>query len=455
MSRLQKSALGAALALGFLLSLGIGSSGFSWVFSQRKASARASFRPAQGPRVDRDARLGRRRFASDRVLVRLRDSVPAGTEEAYLGSCQLRAIHRIPGVDVYRAQTPAGMTVAQTLAVLRANPDVAYANPDYRTRIAVVPNDPYFLPYQYNLDNRGSVLNLSSTLHLQTTAHADIKATAAWEETQGDPETVIAVLDTGVDMSHVELANKVVSGGHDFVNNDDDATDDSWHGTHVAGIAAAETGNGEGIAGVAWNCKILPVKVMDQDGNGYYSALIEGITWAADNGAKVINLSVGGDVDDPALEEACRYAYDKNVVVVAAVGNDTTTVLYPAAYDAYVLAVASTDYNDEWSSFSNSGPQVDVAAPGVYILGPVPQWFVGPGYEPYVFATGTSMATPHVSGMAALLLSAKPWLAAKDVMAIIRYTADDVNKADDPGRDDHIGYGRINMERALVPYVLK
>ncbi len=327
MSRLQRSALAALMALGLFLSLGPGSSSFSWVFSQKRASARAAFRPARGPRVERDTRLSRRRFATDRVLVKLRDTIPAGTEEAYLGSCQLRAIHRIAGVDVYRAQTPAGMTVGQTLAVLRANPGIAYANPDYRTRIAVVPNDPYFRPYQYNLDNRGGVLNIGSTISLETTAHADIKAAAAWEVTQGDPETVIAVLDTGVDMSHVELANKVVSRGHDFVNNDEDASDDNWHGTHVAGVAAAETDNGVGIAGVAWNCKILPVKVMDQDGNGYYSALIEGITWAADNGAKVINLSVGGDVDDPALEDACQYAHDKNVVVVAAAGNDGLAVL--------------------------------------------------------------------------------------------------------------------------------
>ncbi len=204
------------------------------------------------------------------------------------------------------------------------------------------------------------------------------------------------------------------------------------------------------------NCKILPVKVTADDGNGYYSWIIDGIIWATDNGADVINLSLGGDFDDPFLEDACEYAFDRGVVVVAAAGNDYgASVVYPAAYDGYVLAVVATDFNDQTADFSSSGPQVDVGAPGVYILGPAPQWYVGEGYLPYVFASGTSQAAPHVSGMAALIKSLKPELEPADIMKIIRYTADDVNASVDRGRDNHIGYGRINMERALVPYILK
>jgi subtilisin family serine protease len=339
--------------------------------------------------------------------------------------------------------------------MLRRNGDIERARPDYLTRLADIPNDPFFPMFQYNLRNRGIVLEISDTIHPQTTAGADIKATAAWDETHGDPGVVIAVLDTGVDMTHPDLSAKVVSAGHDFVNDDEDATDDFWHGTHVAGVAAADTNNSEGIAGVAWNCKILPVKVMGAEGEGYYSWIIDGIVWAADQGAKVINLSLGGDADDPFLEDACKYAHDKGVVLVASAGNDAAAVVYPAAYDDYVLAVAATDYNDEWTDFSNFGPQVDVAAPGQWIMGPIPLWAPEEGYLPYAFASGTSMAAPHVSGMAALLFSLKPELKPDEVMAIIRYTADDVNKTAHPGRDDYIGYGRINMQRALAPYILK
>ena len=212
-----------------------------------------------------------------------------------------------------------------------------------------------------------------------------------------------------------------------------------------------------GIAGVAWNCRILPVKVTDATGDGFYSWIIDGIIWAADQGADVINLSLGGTSPDPFLEDACKYAHDKGVVVVAAAGNDgIATVSYPAAYDDYVLAVAASDYNDAIADFSSFGPEVDVAAPGVWILGPAPQWYVGDGFLPYLFASGTSMATPHVAGMAALIKSAKPDL---------------------PGRrhhEDHPLHRRRHQQRrpiraatttpataastwtrALVPYILK
>jgi len=441
------------LAFLVLLLLGLGALGSSQQrTSKRNVTARGS--EVRGFKVEKAARGRRAGRATDRVLVRFMSGVDEGSAEAFLQYHNLGKIRRIPGVGVYRAQVPAGVTVREIVSILRQSPDVAYAGPDYRTRVFAIPNDTYFTAYQYNLYNRGKAITIGSDIQIQPTSGADIKATTAWDQTQGDAGTVIAIVDTGVDMTHAELIHKVVSAGHDFINDDDDATDDNSHGTWVAGIAAAETNNNEGIAGVAWNCKVLPVKVMDSYGNGYYDQMIEGIIWAADNGAKVINISAGGDEDDAALEAACQYAYEKNVVVVAAAGNDGTSVSYPAAYDAYVLAVGATDYNDEVASFSNPGPQVDVAAPGVWILGPAPQWYVGTGNLPYVFASGTSGAAPEVAGLAALIISQKPWLTAKQVMNIIRYTADDVNKSSFPGEDDHVGYGRINMERALAPYKL-
>jgi thermitase len=420
----------------------------------RAASDRAPQR--RTPRAERaPLRRGRRGYASDRVMVRFRPEIDADYAEAVLRSYGFPAVRRIGPGGVYSVRTAPGVTVPRTLFMLRRNPDIDLARPDHRIRLADVPNDPYFSD-QYGLRNGGGILDIGPDLQPQMTAGADIKATTAWDSVKGDAETIIAIVDTGVDLTHPDLAGKIAPGGYDFANDDDDPTDDVWHGTHVAGIAAADTDNGVGIAGVAWNCRILPVKVTDANGDGYYSWIIDGITWAADHGAKVINISLGGDVDDPFLEDACKYAHDKGVVICAAAGNDGTLgVLYPAAYDAYVLAVAASDFNDAIADFSSYGPEVDVAAPGVWILGPAPQWYVGDGYPPYVFASGTSMAAPHVSGMAALVRSAKPGLSVDDVMKVLRYTADDINKSLFPGRDDHAGYGRVNMARALVPTILE
>lgn len=454
MKERTRKATRAALALVVILVLSTGSSDGSGVRRQKRVDS-AQLKPKRSVRIERPGPADRLPHARDRVLLRFRSEVSPEYAESLLQSYRFRKIRRIEPVGIFAVQIPENSSVEETLAVLSRNPDIERAGPDHRTRLFVTPNDTFFQRYQYNLQNRGTILEIAPDIRPQTKSGADIKATTAWDETKGDPAVLIAVLDTGVDMTHVELVNKVVSTGRDFVNDDMDATDDHWHGTHVAGVAAAETGNGTGIAGVAWNCRILPGKVIDADGTGYYSWLIDGIVWAVDEGAKVINLSLGGDEDDEFLESACKYAYDRGVVVVAASGNDGAAVGYPAAFDRYVLAVAATDYNDERASFSNFGPEVDVAAPGVYILGPCPQWYAGDGYLPYLFGSGTSQATPHVAGLAALILDVKPWLKAGEVMDIIRYTADDVNRSQYPGRDDYLGYGRINMQKALVPYILQ
>jgi subtilisin family serine protease len=141
--------------------------------------------------------------------------------------------------------------------------------------------------------------------------------------------------------------------------------------------------------------------------------------------------------------------------VIASVGNDAEGVLYPAAYDAYVLAVAATDYNDVRPSWSNTGPEVDVAAPGDLVLSTVPTWYFGPGSIPYGLGSGTSFACPHAAGMIALIISQKDWLTVDDLWNILRYTADDVNADELPGFDEEIGYGRINMDTAVVPINIK
>ena len=394
-----------------------------------------------------------RRFAEDRVLVKFRPGLAARSVRPLLEAYGSATIASVPGVALRVVAVPKGVTATEFLSALNRNPDVAVARPDPITRIAVRPNDKYFGD-QYALSNSGQVLD-DLPESPQGKAGADINATGGWDQTKGDSGVIIAVLDTGVELTHPDIKNKIVSPGKDFVNGDNDASDDHWHGTHVAGIAAAETNNELGIAGVAWDCAVLPGKIIDASGEGDYGALILAIYWAVDQGAKVINLSLGGEERDDDLLAALKDAYERNVIIVAAAGNEGGPVLYPAAYDRYCLAVAATDYNDNRADFSNMGPEIDVAAPGIDVLSLYPTWDTPAGFAPYAYANGTSMATPHVAGLAALLKSLKPWLTAGEVMNIIRYSADDVNADGFPGRDDQIGFGRINAERALAPYALK
>ncbi len=385
-------------------------------------------------------------YAPDQILVKFKPSVSAPSVRAVLSAYKTKEMKRIPKINVYQVKLPKDVSVEEMIYVMSQNPDIEYAEPNYKAYIAT--NDTFFR-YQYALQNTGQEIGIPGSPRGRE--RADIKAVSAWIETKGDPDTVIAIIDTGIDFEHPDIKDKIVSPGRDIVNGDDDPTDDNGHGTHVAGIAAASTNNDEGIAGVAWSCRVLPVKSMDEEGSGFYSWIIEGIEWAVDNGADVINMSLGGDVPAEALEDAVRYAFQNGVVVVAAAGNDSDSVLFPAAYDDYCLAVAATDYDDLRPDWSNFGPEVDVAAPGERIISLVPAWFFGPESFPYAYGTGTSASTPHVAGLAALIKSIKPWLTPGEIMNIIRYSADDVNSTDYPGVDEFIGYGRINMEKALVP----
>jgi thermitase len=314
---------------------------------------------------------------------------------------------------------------------------------------ATIPNDPLFF-YQYALLNNGQVFYPDK--NLRGTNAADIKATEGWSWSSGSSGTIIAIIDTGIALAHEDLKNKLLPG-YDFVNDDTDPQDDNGHGTFVASLAAAETDNGIGIAGVGWNASLLPVKVLDSEGNGSYLTIAAGIKYAADHGAKVINLSLGGDVDSFILKDACQYAYDKGCSLVAAAGDKgSDAVQFPAAYNSLCTAVGASDANDALAAFSNRGPQIDVVAPGVWVYG------ANPG-EPaqlrsYTWASGTSLAAAHVSGAVALLISYKPLLTNQQIMTIIKYTADDVNSGLKPGVDEDMGYGRINLQTLLSPYTL-
>jgi len=396
----------------------------------------------------------RQKYSPGKILVKFKPEISAQSSADILKAYQPKTYRLIPKINLYVMQVSEESTVEETLAALKNNPDVLYAEPDYRLRALTTPNDVFF-DYQYALYNPGGTLNLPD--YPVGKRGADIKATTAWDYVKGDPNLLIAVLDSGIDYNHPDLRNKVISTGKDFVNNDNDAFDDLWHGTHVAGIIAAETNNTEGIAGVAWNCRLLPGKVLSAEGEGDYSWLIEALIWAADYASGqakvgVINMSLGGDEPSQALENALKYAYEKGIVLVASAGNDGAAgVLYPAAYDQYCLAVGASDYNDAVADFSNYGPEVDVAAPGVWVLSTIPLAFVDPEYYPvpYAYASGTSMSAPHVAGFAALIKSAKPWLTAGEIMKLIKYTPDDIGSS---GMDEFAGYGRINTGKALAPY---
>lgn len=386
--------------------------------------------------------------ASDRILVKFKPMVSEQTISASVQSTNSYILKKISQLNIFLIHIPQETSIGEMVFTFQQNPDVEYAEPDYRARITTTPNDILF-EYQYALYNEGQAIGIPGSP--QGKNSADIKATSGWEETTGKDDVIIAILDTGVDLKHPDLINKLYANGYDFVNEDAEADDDHGHGTHVAGIAAAETDNNEGIAGVAWNCTILPVKVMDAEGEGYYSWMISGIDYAIQQGVDVINLSLGGDADSASLKNIVKAAFENDIVVVASAGNDSSPVLYPAAYDEFCLAVAASDYDDLRPEWSNYGSEVDVAAPGVRVLSCVPTWYWGPGSLPYAFSTGTSMSAPHVAGLAALIIGIKNWLSAEDIMNVIRYTSDDINNGEYPGKDEYIGYGRINMEKALVP----
>ena len=392
-------------------------------------------------------------YVDGQILVRFKPQTGAVVRAAALAALESSSIRRLARLDVHVVAIPPRETVEAMVEAYRRNPDVEFAEPNYLLRVSVTPNDTLF-QYQYALSNTGQTIG-SLPGSPKGQARADIRATAGWEESKGRPEVVIAVIDSGLDLAHPDLKNKVLNSGRDFVNNDFDASDDHGHGTMVAGIAAAETNNGEGVAGVAWLSKILPLKAMDSTGTGSTDKVAEAIRYAADNGAQVINLSLGTDQPSQTLREACKYASEKGAFIAAAAGNKGAAVHYPAAYDNYVFAVAATDYNDARADFSSLGAEVDAAAPGVRILAPYPTALTPAGYLPYAYGDGTSFATAHVSGMAALVKSLKPGLSPSQVMNILRYSADDVNAAAYQGKDEFLGYGRVNLEKAIVPLLLR
>ncbi|MBI5700086.1 S8 family serine peptidase [Candidatus Saganbacteria bacterium] len=326
---------------------------------------------------------------------------------------------------IYQIKFPADVDVEQAVREYQKDPAIEFAEPNYIYRAQVEPNDPRY----------GSQWNFPK-----------IDAPAGWDITTGEGSSVkIAILDTGIDYTHEDLGSKV-DLGYDFVNDDNNPIDDNGHGTHVSGIASAVTNNGIGVAGTSWSARLLAVKVLDSGGGGTSLGIANGLNYCLGRGVQIINMSFGDSMSSSTIKAATDNANAAGILLVAAAGNnDSSEPFYPAAYD-YIISVAATDQNDlrsVWGtgSASNYGTTVDVCAPGTTILSTYLSNF-------YLNKNGTSMASPHVAGLAALVLARNPAFSSTQIRSRIINNCDNID-ALNPGYAGLLGAGRINVAKAL------
>ncbi len=381
--------------------------------------------------------------------------------------------------NVYRVELATGANPLEAVADYSQLPEVEYAELDgYCYALRTDPNDHFWL------STGAAEAGLRDQWDMEI-----IQCAEAWDIQRGSSSVIVAVVDTGVYVQHVDLSGNIWhnSGeiqndaidndgngfvddyfGYDFVYNDSDPNDIDGHGTHCAGTIGAVGNNGIGMAGVNWACKIMSVKGLGDDGKGKWSSVSAAVVYAADNGARVISMSLGGSLHSQALTDAVQYAHDHNAVICAAAGNDHTNHIgkYPAAYNN-VITVTASDQNDGFCYFSNTGVKIAVAAPGGY----------SPGVDTtcrsynllscrapnadslgryctdkivsgdYYLLAGTSMACPHVAGVAALVIAQHPTWTNEQVRQAIQMRADDIL---DPGVDLKAGFGRLNALRAVT-----
>jgi thermitase len=356
-------------------------------------------------------------YVPNQILVQFAGNAQKSEIAERLSKARAEPRASIEKIGVVVIDVPEG-EFEKTIETLQNQPGVLAVEPNYiATAQETIPSDPAW-GLQYGLRN--------------------IRAPQGWTISSGASWVTIAILDTGVDGYHPDLVLKTLPG-YNILSPSSEPLDDNGHGTHVAGIAAAATNNGIGMAGTSWGAQIMPVKVLNASASGTYANVASGIIWAVDNGAQVINLSLGGSAYSAVLESAVNYAYNRGVVLVASSGNaGSASILYPARY-MQVIAVGATDSNNQRSAFSNFGDGMELVAPGVSVYSTEP----GGGYS---YRSGTSMSAPFVSGLAAILIGMPGNYNASWVRNQLTVSALDLGAS---GWDAEHGYGLIQMDAAL------
>ena len=395
------------------------------------------------------------------ILVQLKAGAPTPIGcQVLAGTTVGPEIALVPGL--HEVTLAPGVSVAQALTAYRNNPYVQDAESDAVVHESAVPNDTYYQEDQWALNNTGQTGG---------TYGDSIQAAAAWNVTTGSKNVIVATLDSGVDYTDTDLAANIWTNpdvnpttgvdssndgytddihGWNFVSNNNNVMDDFWHGTHVAGIIGAVGDNGVGVTGVNWNVQIMALKMLDSSGNGTTANAVLALNYAVEHGAKIVNISWNGGAYSQAFHDAIQNAGNLGVLVVCAAGNenanDDAITNYPPSYNLpNMIVVAATDDNDNMATFSSYGANtVDIAAPGVNILSTVP----GNQYE---FADGTSMATPMVSGGAALLLAADPTLTVAQLKARILGGAAYIGNIGDNASKPTATDGILDLANSIAP----
>jgi serine protease len=374
-------------------------------------------------------------YAADEVVVQFKTGTKANVIQNIMNLLNLTKVRdswKAGKFTVFRNNNP-DRPLLQLITALLNETSVVKAEKNYIAHAVMVPNDPYY-SYQWHMSRIGME--------------------NAWDESTGAGVTV-AIVDTGVKQSLADLAQTNFVSGYDFVNSDSDPTDDHGHGSHVCGTVAQSTNNSVGVTGIAYNCSIMPVKVLNASGSGTYTQIADGIYWAVDHGADIINMSLGGSSSNSTLQNACNYAWNNGVVVVCAAGNsNSSSPFYPAAYTV-CISVSAINSADGKASYSNYGSTIDICGPGGddvdrngdgYIDGVLQNTFDSSG-DGYFFYYGTSMASPHVAGVAALVWAINPSLTNAEVRNILETTAEDLGAA---GWDQYFGNGLVDAYAACV-----